>query len=288
MTATETPVLTRPVTPTFPPTPTATPYLTFTPLPYRTPQGEFIHYVSSYSFSPDGEWVEWSLCCSNTGNHMLVEEINGTRMHQEFYDPDDYPWPEAYFKAENWSTDGNYLYYGVYPAFDGGCGNFSLTGDLQRLDLGSGETSRVLPYETDTLFEFSISPSGAFVAHSAPSSEGMHVSILNLANGQEQSIILDTYEAPVVGRMLWSPEETFLFFEVIVDISSSSCSSVFVLLDVETMLFREITVDIVNTLWPIEWKETTTIIFGAAPAGDPLELELDFETGELTPATPQP
>lgn len=258
-------------------TPTYTPNPTRTPFPIPPPEN---HY-GGFSFSPNGEWAAWPVCCSN-GYYLLVENIFNDKEwggYSEYLKPS----IEGHIEAILWSKDGRYLFYGATPPGDGG--HFRVFADLYRLALEDGSITTVLG--AGNIYTVSFTQDETKLAYIPWYYSPSHVVILNMVNGNENHISIPKYKTFWAGGMNWSPDNSKLIFAVLnFDAMNELQYEPYniILVDVSSRRSHIIIENYNGTLCPLEWIDETHVVTGKWCWSDPNDtgLILNIETGELT------
>ena len=182
-TATITPIPSQTNTITPRPTQTAssTPTITLTPFPFPTPEGGNI-----YGFSPNQEWVAWSIPdFENAAVNLVIQNSDSLtiwKVSPLFFITNDGAFIDISIKLVHWSIDGRYLYFTHYLPSDGI--NFGGTAPLKRLNLKSGNIIQIV--QSNGGFEFSISSNSKYLAYTSFSSSPLKIIFRDLDRGQEK------------------------------------------------------------------------------------------------------
>lgn len=252
---------------TITPTPTYIPYPSSMPFPIPMPYGFY-----GYSASPNGEWIAWMV---DTGDdpYLLIESVDRRKRWKINFDFATIAW-NSDLRIIHWSGDGRYLYYATSPPGNGI--GFDVVQDLQKLDLFTGLTNEILPYEAGNWYAIAISHGEGWLAYIPRDTLVVDLIIRNLTNEEEFKIRLGSGGNLYTGALLWTLDESKIFF-VIYDESGYNIARVELLTREIKYLLRDFTYIIYATSWE-DSKES--LIRFKSEEGDWI---LNVETGELTP-----
>jgi len=187
--------------PTDTPFPTSTDFPTPTPLlpdeQLKAPNGMFIG--RTFHFRNNQQYSE----------SLEIINIAGTPIASFSHMQPSVPDPHAYLMMVSWSPDSQYLYYYYAWGFDG----FITLWDgfnLQSINSTEGYISPLV----NGLMAFSFSPSDAYLAFSRDADWPRQLTIRNLDNLVEHSVViqLPENETTQVGWIHWAPTEDGLIY----------------------------------------------------------------------------
>jgi hypothetical protein len=171
--------------------------------------------MCDYSFyqtvSPDEKWIAVA-CQDAAAGETRVWSMDGQRKWAIAFETSELR-PEGIVMPVHWSPDSHYLYLATNPQADGWPLYFVDGSALLRLDLQTGQVSKILRPHADGTpsYAFAFSPDDKTLVYL--DNWGWYdltLHILDIPSGQKQSIDLDSQLA-IAGRMTWSPSGEQLF-----------------------------------------------------------------------------
>lgn len=164
-----------------------------------------------FRFSPDSQWVA-VFCSLDTIEFVRVDESKNWELSSDTLIN---PYTEYFIGVDHWSNDGAYAYVSLDPHTDGYWEPFHQGIVLYRLNLGTGETSQVLPLgKSDWIFySFAFSPNDRRLAYIATDQSPVILNIRDMQTGIEQFYDFDI-KYNTGGGFVWSPDSQKLVFSI--------------------------------------------------------------------------
>lgn len=273
--ATETlPTQTAPPGPTDTPRPTPTVIAVATTTP--APGALDLDWTST---SPDGQWTATAL----TGNLFEGESyyvrlrVEGSTGAQVWVPVDEWrPMGLGYTTLGllQWSADGQRLYFTNVPHPDG-CSLYVNGGDVQVLDLRTGQVTELMPEQGLWL---ALSPDETRLAYIGYGMRGLV--IRDLATGQEQSVALErpVPDAPL-GAMVWAPDGSALALTASHDVCGIEGTTSILHVDLATGEVRTLVDADARGLTTVAWPDELGQVVLHDANG--VEWWVDVESGQL-------
>jgi hypothetical protein len=222
--------------------------------------------------SPNSSWAVFF-----NGSSIKIISIDGTNEWEVAFSELSGTQGAGTVSVAHWSQDGNYLY--VFPRQDGADGGYeSFWGSkwtkLIRLNLQTGVWK-----DTEMGYAFSFSPNDRYLAYRGEQGIIIH----DFETGQEKVTPVKYAE---YGRFTWSPDNQKILFVATLnetDLENRENGFTALLLDVKAQTIQILFENNTEFLYPVEWKNTSQIVFEKLFGGFGERYNLDLNTGEITP-----
>jgi len=244
-------------------------------------------YYDQKVLSPNGEYVakHYFHYRDIGGETITITDNDGEEIWKiinQLGTPTSDPWP--YLVIHKWSNDSTKVFFSYLYYPDGGDYSFWWNGfDLQKINVLTGQISRVLPGEGFMSFAFSSDDSQ--IAYTRIQDDPSTIFIRDQSTGFTKSAIIGTEKFQITGEIHWNMRGDFVVFHLMNDeyIEQS------ILLNTETMQMVLIKEYEIHSAWFDGWTNNETLRYMKMPGGIVTEIDINaLEEIVIGTATPQP
>jgi hypothetical protein len=222
--------------------------------------------IAERHYSPNGNWVVVECLNGKTGVYLKDTSIVWVLPYEMVFEKDD-EWNESgSLFPSHWSNDGRYLFLSAYPKYvDWSCGTYARGIALFRLDLVTGEASKMLTVVDTTdnyyFYGFSFSDDDSYFVYYQTWLEHPVFNIQNIATGEEQTISLGMqYDG--AGDVVWSPDKNKIVFSARVGTECENFVYSVVMMDMSDFSQTTLMADLSEYYEPVEWPDANYILLG--------------------------
>lgn len=241
-------------------------------------------FASSFSYSPDGQWVAFECLEPGMGVYNIVEPSKAWYFSYHAVFGLKYQNGNHFGKLRpfHWSGDGNYLYFTPSTGGDGGCPHYREGYTLLKLELSTGLYTNLFE-SSDSLgyYDFSFSNNDAFLVYVDAGQEQKAITLEETATGNTLKVALDKKYA-TVGDLIWSPDDTLIAFSARTGEECEASTYDIIVMDLKNHHQSIILGNSTQYYRPIQWLDNYCILVDTNPYTEDY-YELDLQTGKLSP-----
>ena len=241
-------------------------------------------FASSFSYSPDDQWVAFECLEPGMGVYNINEPTKA--WYFSYHDVFGLKYQNGNhfgkLRPLHWSGGGSYLYFTALTVGDGGCPHHLKGYTLLKLELSTGtytdlfKSSNSLGY-----YDFSFSNEDTFLAYVEAWQEQKAITLKETATGKTFEFALDK-KYTSAGDIIWSPDNAFLAFSARTGEECETSTYDIIVMNLTDHHQSIILSNSTQYYRPIQWLDKYRILVDTNPYTEDY-YELDLQTGKLSP-----
>jgi len=241
-------------------------------------------FASSFSYSPDGQWVAFECLEPGMGIYNIVEPSKA--WYFSYHDVFGLKYQNGnYFgklRPLHWSEDGNYLYFTPFTGGDGGCPHYLKGYTLLKLELSTGTYTNLFKSSNSLgYYDFSFSNHGTFLAYVEARQGPKAIALEEMTTGNTLKVALDK-KYTSVGDLIWSPDDTLIAFSARTGEECETSTYDIIVMNLIDHRQNIILGNSAQYYHPIQWLDNYRILVDTNPYTEDY-YELDLQTSKLSP-----